>query len=304
MTEQPQAQGTASLAETDAQEMPPDLAIVNSAEVNMQVATAKRYPRSIKLFREKARAMALLDEGTAASCFYVLPRGGRTIEGPSARLAEIVANAWGNLRVGAQTTGEDEHFVYGQAIAWDLEANVAIQFQTRRRITDKDGRRYNDDMIVNSANAACSIALRNAIFKVVPMAYVRPIYEEARRLAVGDIKSLASKRGAMLDYFSKLGIDKERILARLEKPGVEDIDLDDLATLKGVATGVQEGTIDLDAAFPEVPTNVPQTNGSKKGFGFPKNDAPPDDAATQAEKARQKSLLEQAEQSKAKDSAG
>ena len=297
------------LLEPEAVEVAADVSIVGSAEVNMQVATAKRWPRSIKTFKARARAMALLDEETAASCFYALPRAGRTIEGPSVRLAEIVASAWMNLRIGARTTKEDEQFVYAQAVAWDLENNVAIQFESRRRITDKNGRRYNADMIAVTANAASSIALRNAIFKVVPMAYVRPIWEEARKVAVGDLQTLASKRGAMLDYFGTLGIDQARIMSRLQKPGIEDIDLEDLATLKGVATGVKEATISLDTAFPEIPKDVPGTNGAKAKFGFQKpDDTPPPadetDPATAAEAARQAEELRQAQDEKDGTDAG
>lgn len=285
------------LLDPEAAPVAADLSVVNTAEVNMQVATAKRWPRSIVKFKAMALAMATLDEETAASCFYALPRAGRTIEGPSVRLAEIVASAWMNLRIGAQTTREDEQFVYASAVAWDLERNVAIQFESRRRIVDKNGRRFNADMIAVTANAAASIALRNAIFKIVPMAYVRPIWAAARKVAVGDLQTLASKRGTMLDYFATLGIDKARILSRLQRAGVEDIDLEDLATLKGVATGVKDGTIGLDNAFPEIATVIPDTNGGKAGFGFKgdRSDDPPpadgDDADTKAEAKAQAAAL-------------
>src|SRR6185436_14130544 len=65
-------------------------------EIDMQISTAKKWPRSIKKFKETAAEMATLDEDTAAACIYALPRDGKTIEGPSARLAEIILSAWGN----------------------------------------------------------------------------------------------------------------------------------------------------------------------------------------------------------------
>src|SRR5690606_17376874 len=70
------------------------LSELTRAEIDMQIATAKRYPRSLTQFKESAMEMACLDEETAASMFYVLPRDGKKIEGPSVRLAEVVGSAF------------------------------------------------------------------------------------------------------------------------------------------------------------------------------------------------------------------
>jgi len=256
-------------ADLDVVEKPAMLSRVGgSGEVDIQVATAKKYPRAVSQFKSRALAMATLDMETAESCFYALPRGGKTIEGPSARLAEIVASAWGNLRVDARVIDEDERFVYSEAVAWDLEANVAIRYSARRRITDKNNRKFNDDMIAVTANAACSIALRNAVFKVVPMAYVRPIWDACKKVAVGDAKTLADRRAVMMAHFQKMGLTPDRILAVIERKAVEDVTLEDLAKLKGLATAIKDGDTDIDQAFPAIVTTPPGTPGEKTSFGF------------------------------------
>lgn len=236
-------------------EIPANLSVIEQqtrGEVDIQIATAKKYPRSIKAFRAKALEYATMDEDTAASCFYSLPRGGKPIEGPSVRLAEIVAAAYGHMRVASRIISEDDRFVVAQAYAWDLENNVAVGFEVRRRITDRRGHKYNDDMIGVTANAAASIALRNAILKVVPMALVRPIYIKAREVAVGDAKTLSARRSEMAAYFSKMGVTEERLFAAIDRAGIEDITLDDLATLKGLATAIRDGDTTVDQAFPEI----------------------------------------------------
>jgi hypothetical protein len=43
----------------------------------------------------RAQEMATLTPEIAASCIYALPRDGKTIEGPSARFAEVMMHAWG-----------------------------------------------------------------------------------------------------------------------------------------------------------------------------------------------------------------
>ena len=230
----------------------PESAVIRRVdpEVDIQVATAKTYPRSIARFRQQAMSMATMDEATAEGCFYAVPRAGKTIEGPSVRLAEICVSAWGNCRAETRVTHEDDQFVYAEAVTWDLETNVAIKVQTRRRITDKNGKKYGADMIGTTANAASSIALRNAILRIVPGVYVRAIYEESRRVAIGDVKTLAVKRANMMEHFGKMGVTPDRVLATIGKPSVDDIDLADLATLKGLATAIKDGDTNVDEAFP------------------------------------------------------
>jgi len=59
---------------------------IEKATIDTQIATAKQYPRSITKFLREAEEIACLDEETAASCFYRVPRDGKYIEGPSARI--------------------------------------------------------------------------------------------------------------------------------------------------------------------------------------------------------------------------
>src|SRR4051812_13432120 len=117
---------------------PAALQLVGDAEVDLQVATAKRYPRSITAFMRRAQEMATLTPEIAASCIYALPRKEngkqKNIEGPSARLAEICASAWGNLRAEGKVLGHDEEFVTARGTAWDVESNVAIAYEVKRRI--------------------------------------------------------------------------------------------------------------------------------------------------------------------------
>lgn len=225
-------------------------------EVDVQIATAKRFPRNMKLFLVKAESMATIDEETAESCFYSLParRGGneKPIEGPSVRFAEIVAASWGNLRVQAQIVEDDGKFITAQGRCWDLENNVAAAVDVRRKITTKDGKRFSDDMINTTANAACSIAFRNAVMKIVPMAMARSIYIKARQVAIGDASTLVAKRGSMIEYFRKMNISAEQVCAAVSKASIEDITVEDLATLKGMATAIKDGETTVDEAFPRI----------------------------------------------------
>lgn len=219
-------------------------------EIDVQITTAKRYPRSITQFIEEATAMATLNEEIAAACIYAKPQDGGVVEGPSARLAEICASAWGNMRIEARQVGEDDRFVTARGTSWDLQRNVAIAFEVKRRITKRGGAKYSDDMIGTTSNAAASIALRNAVFKNIPTAFWRPIYQRCREVAVGKASTLASTRQKMIEFFQKLGVLPDRIFTIFQIKGIEDITLDHVATLRGLASAIREGETTVDDAFP------------------------------------------------------
>jgi hypothetical protein len=241
------------------------LAVARSrVELDQQVATARAFPRSIKKFQQQCMEMATLNEQVAEECFYALPRDGKTVEGPSARLAEIVASSWGNCRAGARVVDEGAEFITAQGVFQDLERNVNITMEVRRRITGKGGKRYSADMIGVTGNAACSIALRNAVFRGVPKALWSGIYEAARMAAVGTVQTLADKREKMFQHFQKLGVTREAILATIGVAGEQDIDLDKLATLKGIASAIKEGETTPEQAFAP-PSHGGDTATAKKG---------------------------------------
>lgn len=225
------------------------VAVLNRSEIDQQITTAKRYPRSVAVFIKKASELVTLDESIARQCIYALPRDGKVIEGASARFAEIVANSWGNCRAGARVVDDSGEFVTSQGVFHDLEANVAITYEVQRRIVDKHGKRYKPDMIGVTANAASSIALRNAILKGVPKAYWESIYQRARKTIAGDYKTLANKRATALQEFQIYGITEVQILSKLGKQGVADITGDDLVLLFGLLTAIRDGDTTPEQAF-------------------------------------------------------
>lgn len=257
-------------------------AIVKS-EAEAQLDAAHRYRRSVTNFQLEAKTLATITPEVAEACIYSLPRDGKMITGPSVRLAEIIASSYGNLHVGARVVDDDGRFITAQGIAWDLEKNLRATIEVKRRITTKNGRRFSDDMVAVTGNAAASIALRNAIFRVVPRAYVDVIYEDVKRVAIGDARSLSSRRADLLGRLATLGVSEERVLARLDIKGVADIGAEQIEVLIGLGTAIKDGTQTLDEAFPEPapPPAPPEADGKRmklgKGKGNGKAKAQPND---------------------------
>ena len=225
------------------------VAVLNRSEIEQQVTTAHKFPRSIKRFRQEALQMVTLNESVAESCIYALPRGNKTIEGPSARFAEVVASAWGNCRAGARVVSDAGDFITAQGVFYDCERNVGLTYEVQRRITDSKGRRYNADMIGVTGNAASSIALRNAILKGVPKAFWDDMYQAARAVVMGDFSTLANRRADALKALVAFGVTQEQVFAKLGVEGSADITLDHLVVLRGLITAIKEGDTTPEQAF-------------------------------------------------------
>ena len=237
---------------------------IERANIDIQIATAKKYPRSLARVKNDILSTATLDEETAESCFYVLPargsEGGKPIQGASVRLAEIAVSCFGNIKAGARIISNDGNFVTAQGICHDVEKNVSVSVEVRRSIKGKNGKTYSDNMIQVTSQAACAIAYRNAVFKVVPLALVKPALDKAMQLAKGDIKSLSERRGIMVDKFAKLGITKEKLAERVGKQSIDEITLDDLQTLTGCYNALKDGEAAVDDIFPPTKKEAPKAN--------------------------------------------
>lgn len=237
---------------------------IERANIDIQIATAKKYPRSLARVKNDILSTATLDEETAESCFYVLPargsEGGKPIQGASVRLAEIAVSCFGNIKAGARIISNDGNFVTAQGICLDVEKNVSVSVEVRRSIKGKNGKTYSDNMIQVTSQAACAIAYRNAVFKVVPLALVKPALDKAMQLAKGDIKSLSERRGIMVDKFAKLGITKEKLAERVGKQSIDEITLDDLQTLTGCYNALKDGEAAVDDIFPPTKKEAPKAN--------------------------------------------
>jgi len=270
------------------------VALLNKSEIDQQIVTAHRFPRSLTKFRQTTQEMVTLTESIARECIYALPRDKKVIEGPSARFAEIILSAWGNARAGARVVDIGPEFVTSQGAFHDLERNVAITFEVQRRITDSKGRRYSGDMIGVTSNAASSIALRNAILKGIPKAFWNDMYAAARKVVAGDVRTLVDRRAKMLQEFQIFGVKPDQIFALLEVKGVEDITIEHLVVLAGVHTAIKDGDTTPEEAFGIRPKEDPKTNGKTLATfadnpGGEKRDAPPQ----QAEAAKPQAAAEQ-----------
>ena len=218
---------------------------VERANVDSQVATAKQYPRDLARSVNNSIAMATMDAATAQSCGYALPRGGKPITGPSVHLAKLIVSNWGNMRAEAKVVQITDKQVISRGTCWDLENNVATAFEVRRSIIGKGGKRFSDDMITVTGNAANSIAYRNAVFSVIPKAIIDKVYQAAQHYITGDLsdeEKLVTRRKKCIDFFkSEYGITEDEVVMLCGKQTVNQIKADQIALLLGITQSLKDG---------------------------------------------------------------
>lgn len=223
---------------------------VERANVDSQVATAKRYPRDIRRSIDNSVVMATMNQETAQSCNYALPRGGKPITGPSVHLAKIIVSNWGNMRTEAKVVQITDKQVISRGTCWDLETNVASAFEVRRSIIGKNGQRFSDDMITVTGNAANSIAYRNAVFAVIPKAITDRVYYAAQKFITGDLsdsdKLLKVRTGVLNNFKNNYGITEEEVVKMCGKQTVNQIGADEISMLMGTIQALKDGDTTVD----------------------------------------------------------
>lgn len=223
---------------------------VERANVDSQVATAKRYPRDIRRSIDNSVVMATMNQETAQSCSYALPRGGKPITGQSVHLAKIIVSNWGNMRTEAKVVQITDKQVISRGTCWDLETNVASAFEVRRSIIGKNGQRFSDDMITVTGNAANSIAYRNAVFAVIPKAITDRVYYAAQKFITGDLsdsdKLLKVRTGVMNNFKNNYGITEEEVVKMCGKQTVNQIGADEISMLMGTIQALKDGDTTVD----------------------------------------------------------
>lgn len=92
-------------------------------EVQVAMLAAKKFPRDqIGAFNNILRACQR--KKLAESSMYEYPRGEEKITGPSIRLAEAIAQNWGNIDFGFMELEQKGGVSQVMAYAWDLETNA------------------------------------------------------------------------------------------------------------------------------------------------------------------------------------
>jgi len=261
---------------------------IESAAVVQQLDAAHKYPQHRTREQRSEIVAGCIAEcastyDDAMDCHYSLPRGGKSIEGPSIHMMRSVGNRFGNIMAAARVIAIEDRYVRAQGAAWDMETNVRKTVEVQRRITDRNGKRYDDDMVQVTAQAALAIAERNALKAVIPKSIWGPVYAAVQRRLTeeaGVKDDLGAIRRKVAAWFAARGVPEEAMLAKVGAKRLGDLDRDRLKALGGIKTRIDQEDTTIEQEFPDVESSIGEPRRDEESPPDPKS-SPRDRDATE-----------------------
>jgi hypothetical protein len=179
-----------------------------------------------KITRNKKEAMdrimnACMRTGLAEKAIYQYARGGTDIEGASIRLAEAIAQNWGNIQYGIKELEQRNGESTVEAYAWDTETNTrAVKvFQISHIRHTKQGTKKLEDprdiyeMVANNG----ARRLRACILGVIPVDIVEEALEQCNSTLSAQANITPEVISQMLSKFEAIGVTKEMIELNIQR---------------------------------------------------------------------------------------
>jgi hypothetical protein len=83
----------------------------------------------------------------------------------------------------------------------------------------------------------------------VPRALIQPIIEKAKATSLGKGKTIEEQRDSAVKWYTERGVDEKQLMAALGKTGREDLGVDDLINLRGMASAIKDGETTMEEAL-------------------------------------------------------
>ena len=189
------------------------------SEVQAMVVMAKQFPRN-QIAATDRILNACTRKTLAETAVYSYPRGGQMVEGASIRLAEVLAQNWGNIDFGVREISQSNGESIVEAYAWDLETNTRkVQTFTvpHKRFTKSGPHVLTDprDIYELVANNGAR-RLRACILQIIPSDVTEAALNQCQvTLAThADISPETIKK--MLEKFAEFGVSAKAIEMRYQ----------------------------------------------------------------------------------------
>lgn len=188
-------------------------------EVQAAIVIAKRFPRD--QIQSMDRVLNACTSPTLAqAALYSYSRGGSAITGPSIRLAEAIAQAWGNISFGIRELSNENGESTVEAFAWDLETNTRqtkVFSVPHERHTRKGVKKLTDprDIYETVANNGAR-RLRACILGVIPCNITEESVKRCEETARSSADMTKEGLKKVLDAFDEIGISKSQIEKRIQ----------------------------------------------------------------------------------------
>jgi hypothetical protein len=216
-----------------------------SQEVQGAIFMAKQFPRDQFEASNKINKMCSR-MSLAKVSQYTYPRGGQKISGPSIRLAEAIAQAWGNIDYGIIELSNSNGLSEMMAYAWDLETNVrrSMVFSVKHERDTKTAKTVltdNRDIYELVANMGAR-RVRACILGVIPGDVVDEALAICNKILIeGEGKNFDDSLKNMLKTFENIHkVTRQQIEEYVGYP-IKNFTAEDLVNLKGVHDAIKDG---------------------------------------------------------------
>ncbi len=222
-------------------------------EVQGQIIMAKRFPRDYVASCNRIM-QACQRKGLAEKAMYEYPRGGTKVVGASIRLAEALAQNWGNISFGIveleQKAGESQVMAY----AWDLETNTRQEKifnvphirSTRKGNVPLTDPRDIYEMVANQG----ARRLRACILGIIPGDVVEDAMEQCNKTLIGDTEKpiIDLVKSAAATFEKEFSVPIEAIEKYIGCKS-SAFSMNDLVRLKRVYTSLKDGMAKREEIF-------------------------------------------------------
>lgn len=221
------------------------------AEVQAAYVIAKKFPRD-----ENASFMRIMKACErpllAEQSMYAYPRGGQLVTGASIRLAEALAQNWGNIDCGVREISQSDGMSVAEAYAIDLETNTRIvktfhvphsrdTKQGKKRLTDS---RDIYELVANQG----ARRLRACILGIIPGDVVDAAVSRCGKTMESSDVPMADQVRKLVIAFDELGVKAEHIEKRLGHKLDATIP-QEIVILRGIYKSIKDGMADRSQFF-------------------------------------------------------
>lgn len=224
-------------------------------EVQAAMVVAKRFPRDEFAAIEKIKRTCQRST-LAEQAIYSYPRSGKNITGPSIRLAEAIAQNWGNIDYGILELEQKDGASDMMAYAWDLETNTRVTkiFSVdHKRDTKKGSYKLTDGRDIYEATANFGARrMRACILGVIPGDVVDMALDECKStIAKGNGEPMQERIKKLLKAFKdEFKVTKDQ-LEKYTGYNLAEFGEEEIFNLKGVYKSLRDGQGRISDFFEE-----------------------------------------------------
>lgn len=213
------------------------------AEVQAAMMIARMNPRDPIVAMDRI-LNACARPTLADAAVYTYSKGGSDVSGPSIRLAEAMAQSWGNIQFGIRELDQQGGESTVQAYAWDVETNTRreITFQvphvrfTRKGSYDLKDPREVYELVANQG----SRRLRACILAVIPGDVTEAAVAQCETTMKSKADTSPEAMQKMVAAFADFGVTKEQIEKRIQRR-LDAIQPAQVVNLKKVYASLRDG---------------------------------------------------------------